>query len=312
VEHRFSKGYAFQFFYVMSNVMRAGGDSWFGSGYQGEQRPDQYLPGAVPANFHDRVRFLWYARDPTIPKHSFNANFIYDLPVGQGKPLLRNARGITNALAGGWQLAGYWQLNSSYITLSTNYFGPYNKTQTYGKKYPIQNCQSGVCYPGYLYWNGYIQANLVNRTDASGRCTGICGIPSNYVPFAQPFYPTPAQPVPNDPNAQYYETNTVFVPLANGTTQVLPYNPGPSVSAGALNPMQNQYILGPFHWNMTASLFKTVHLSERVLLRINVDFLNNVFNMPGTPNPNGTTGLIAMQNSYNSPRTMQLTGRVTF
>jgi hypothetical protein len=132
------------------------------------------------------------------------------------------------------------------------------------------------------------------------------------VPFAQPFYPTPAKPIPNDPNAQYYETNTAFVPLANGTTQVLPYNPGPSVSAGALNPMQNQYIPGPFHWNMTASLFKTVHVSERVLLRINADFLNNVFNMPGTPNPNGTTGLIPLQNSYNSPRTMQLTARVTF
>ena len=55
-----------------------------------------------------------------------------------------------------------------------------------------------------------------------------------------------------------------------------------------------------------------MHLSERVLLRINADFLNNVFNMPGTPNPSGTTGLIAMQNSYNSPRTLQLTGRLTF
>ena len=47
-------------------------------------------------------------------------------------------------------------------------------------------------------------------------------------------------------------------------------------------------------------------ITEKVMLRINADFLNNVFNMPGTPNPNGTTGLISMQNSYNSPRTMQL------
>ena len=82
--------------------------------------------------------------------------------------MLRNAKGLTNALVGGWQLAGFWQLNSSYTTLTTNYYGPYNNIQIYGKKYPIQNCQSGVCYPGYLYWNGYIQANLINRTDASG------------------------------------------------------------------------------------------------------------------------------------------------
>jgi hypothetical protein len=36
------------------------------------------------------------------------------------------------------------------------------------------------------------------------------------------------------------------------------------------------------------------------------------FNMPGTPNPSGTSGLISTQSSYNAPRTLQLTGRVTF
>jgi len=76
--------------------------------------------------------------------------------------------------------------------------------------------------------------------------------------------------------------------------------------------MQNQYFLGPFHWAMTASLFKTVHLTERVMLRINADFLNNVFNMPGTPNPSGISGLISTQGSSNAPRTLQLTGRLTF
>ena len=203
-------------------------------------------------------------------------------------------------------MAGYWQLNSSYFTLTATNWPPYNKIQVYGKQYPIQNCQSGVCYPGYLYWNGYIQANLINRTNAAGQCTGICGIPSSYVPQNQPLYPTPANGgSASDPNSPYYETNTAFIPLANGTTVQAPYAP-------ALNPLQNQSVLGPFHWNMTASLFKAVHLSERVTLRINADFLNNVFNMPGTPNPSGTTGLIAMQNSYNSPRTLQLTGRLTF
>ena len=306
VEHRYSKGYAFQFFYVMSNVLRAGGDSWFGNGYSGVQRPDQFLPGAVPTDLHDRIRLLWYARDNTVPQHSFNANFLVDLPFGKGQPLFRNASGWKNALVGGWQVAGYWQLNSSYFQLSTSYYGPFGNLQIYGKKYPIQNCQSGVCYNGFLDWNGYIQPNLINRTNAAGKCTGICGIPSNYTPFSQPFYPTPANGgSSSDPNAPYYETNTVFVPLSNGTTQVLAYNPG-------INPMQNQFVSGPFHWNMTASLFKSVRLSERVMVRINADFLNNVFNMPGTPNPSGTSGLISMQNSYNSPRTLQLTGRLTF
>jgi hypothetical protein len=293
-------------YYVMSNVMRAGGDSWFGNGYSGVQRPDQFLPGTVPDSLHDRIRLLWYARDPTIPKHAVNGNFLVDLPFGKGKLLGRNSGRGMNALIGGWQTAGSLTLNSSYTTVTTNFFGPYNHIQTYGTQYPIQNCTSGVCYNGYLYWNGYIQANLINRKNAAGQCTGICGIPSNYQPFAQPFYPTPANGgSSSDPNSQYYESNTVFVPLANGTTQALAYNPG-------LNPMQNQYFLGPFHWTMTASLFKTVHLTEKMLLRINADFLNNVFNMPGTPNPSGTSGLISTQGSANSPRTLQLTGRITF
>src|ERR1044071_10391823 len=35
-------------------------------------------------------------------------------------------------------------------------------------------------------------------------------------------------------------------------------------------------------WNMAASAFKTVASSERVFRRVKADFLNNVFNMPGT------------------------------
>ena len=62
---------------------------------------------------------------------------------------------------------------------------------------------------------------------------------------------------------------------------------------------------------MTASLFKTVHLTERVMLRINADFLNNVFNMPGTQTPGGD-GVILNRTSANSPRVLQLTMRLTW
>jgi hypothetical protein len=55
-----------------------------------------------------------------------------------------------------------------------------------------------------------------------------------------------------------------------------------------------------------------VILAEKVLLRLNADSLNNVFNMPETPNPSGLSCLILTQGSYNSPRTLQLTGRLTF
>jgi hypothetical protein len=38
--------------------------------------------------------------------HQFSANFLYELPFGQGKTLLGNAHGLANKLASGWQLNG--------------------------------------------------------------------------------------------------------------------------------------------------------------------------------------------------------------
>jgi hypothetical protein len=102
----------------------------------------------------------------------------------------------------------------------------------------------------------------------------------------------------------YYESNTVWVPLNNGTLQRTSWGGFPA-------PMQNQYILGPMLWNMSASAFKSVRLTERFLMRINVDFLNNVFNMPGTSTPGGD-GVATSRYSANSPRVLQLTARLSW
>jgi hypothetical protein len=64
-------------------------------------------------------------------------------------------------------------------------------------------------------------------------------------------------------------------------------------------------------WNMAASAFKTIPITERVFLRVNADFLNNVFNMPGTNLP-GADGVILNRTSANSPRVLQLTMRLTW
>lgn len=47
-------------------------------------------------------------------RHTFNVNYIYDLPVGQGRHFLRNAPGWLNAIVGGWG-------TSSIITWRTGY-----------------------------------------------------------------------------------------------------------------------------------------------------------------------------------------------
>ena len=107
---------------------------------------------------------------------------------------------------------------------------------------------------------------------------------------------------PTDPNYQYIGTNTVFVPLKNGTLQPVEYDTG-------LHPWRNQFQQGPMIWSMDASLFKVFPITERVRLRFNADFFN-VLNMPGMPMPGSSSGLISMRNSVNAPRQLQLTLRL--
>ena len=66
---------------------------------------------------------------------------------------------------------------------------PANPIEIYGYKYPIEDCTSGACFPGYLWWNGYIPANRINSMDAQGRPNGIMGVPANYKPAATPLIP---------------------------------------------------------------------------------------------------------------------------
>lgn len=303
MEHRYSKGFAYQIFYVMSNAMRVAGDGW----RDDILRPaNYYMPGSVPEDDKARNRLLFYRRDTGIPKHRVNWNFLVDLPFGRGKLIGRNAGRFVDTLIGGWQLAGNGSLISRYFALPTSYWGPQNPVEIYGKKYPIQDCRSGVCYDGYLYWNGYIPAHRINSTDPrTGLPNGVMGVPTDYKPFQTPIVPTPANGgTPGDPNAPFYESNNVVVPLSNGVQQRVGFDTG-------FHPLVNQYFLAPMLWNMAASAFKSIPITERVFLRMNVDFLNNVFNMPGTGVPGGD-GIITNRFSANAPRVLQLTMRLTW
>jgi hypothetical protein len=302
VQHRYSKGYAFQVFYVMSNALRAGGNGWVDDVLT---TPSLYLPGAVPTDQAARDRLLFYRRDTDIPKHRVNWNWIVDLPFGKGKPLGRNSHGVVNHLIGGWQIAGNGTLVSRYFALPTSMWGPLSNIQVYDKKYPIQDCRSGVCYDGYLYYNGYIPANRINSYDRNGKPNGVMGVPDSYRPFQAPLIPTPKDGgSASDPNFPFYESNTVFVPLKDGTLQRTSLDTN-------LHPMRSQYVLAPMVWSMNASAFKAFQLRESIFLRFNIDFFN-VFNMPGTRVPDSTSGIILNQFSQNSPRGLQLTGRLSW
>jgi hypothetical protein len=131
------------------------------------------------------------------------------------------------------------------------------------------------------------------------------GVPDRYRSFQTPIIPIPANGgTPSDPNFGFYDTNTVYVPLNNGTLQRTTLDTG-------LHPLTNQYFPAPMIWNMAGSLFKAFPITERVVLRVNADFLNNLFNMPGDTVPQ-SDGLLINRNSANPARVLQLTMRLTW
>jgi Carboxypeptidase regulatory-like domain len=307
LERRYSRGLAFQVFYNLHNVLA--------TSTQGEPgdatvvpEVNQFLPGTVPTDLKARNRFLNYQRDvggdSAFPKHKVGWNWIVDLPIGRGKRFAGNARGIVEKLFGGWQVAGLGALNSTYFTLPTSIYPTGLPVQTYGYQYPIQDCRSGSCRPGYLFWNGYIPAHQINSRDANGNPNGVMGVPADYKPAGQPLIPWPQKPDPNDPMYDFYGTNTVWVPLKNGTEQRTTFNDG-------LHPWRNQFVAGIWQWNLDAALFKSVKITERVIVRLNINFFN-ALNRPGNPNSIGSDGILSTRNSGQAARRMQATLRISW
>jgi hypothetical protein len=316
LERRYSKGMAFQLSYVVGNTFRAG-DQEGGGGYTSPVADlNQFLPGAVPSDYTERVRFLTYGRDPSSPKHRVRWNFVVDLPFGRGKTIGRSAHGVVDALIGGWQVASLGSLNSTYLGIDTSYWNVTGEpVHQYGYKYPIQDCRSGTCYPGYLWWNSYIPTNQINSHDGDGNPNGVMGVPADYKPAVTPLIPwgSTAMPAnaPADTNvADYWDTNTVWVKMKDGSAQRTDYDNG-------LHPWRNQYIPGPLQWNMDASLFKRFRIREGMDLRFNVDAFN-VFNHPNNYGGNGaqdyqyTAGILDTSGQSNLARQMQLSIRLTW
>ena len=301
IQRRFSNSLAFQAFYVHSQIHRVGGDGW-----RDDVNPaiSQFIPGSVPTDEKDFNRFMNYRRDITIPKHRLNFNWLVELPMGRGKPLFGNANRAANLILGGWQLAGNGEWYSRYFQLPTNNWGKLEQPVTYGKDIPVQDCRSGACFDGWLWYNGYVPANRVNSTTAAGAPNGVMGLPSNYSPGHQPIWPTPATPIPGDPNASLYETNNVIVRLNSGATQQVGMNNG-------LHPWRNQFLTAPWVFQLNSSLFKAFAITDRVAARLNVDFFN-LLNNPGLTLPDAVTGIVSNRFSQNPPRNLQVTMRFIF
>jgi hypothetical protein len=299
LQRRYSGGIGFQVFYQIVNAFKAAGHGWYEDSLV---RPvTSFLPGAVPEDREDRMKLLLYSRDTTIPKHEARWNFVADLPFGNGKMFGHNAKGILNQIIGGWQVTGMGRVRSNYFNLPTGIWPAGGKVEYYGHKYPIQDCRSGECRPGYLMWNGYIPAHQINTP------RGIQGVPADYKPAAQPLWPYPAdylsRNAQNDPNFGYYGSNTAFVTLNNGTRQEVEYAP--------LHPWINQPVASTRLWNMDASIGKTFPIGERMGFQVKADFFN-VFNTPGNEFAAGSDGIVSTFYGMNTPRQMQLSARFSW
>jgi len=328
LQHQYKKGYGYQIFYVLDNAFRAAGQGWETSYVM---PPFIFPPGSISAghldtwnNFHEADKLQNYQRDTTLPQHQVNWNWVVDLPFGRGKRFGGDAPKLLNGLIGGWQLSGDGTWYSRWVQPDGANWGAFNGFKTYGKQ-KVVNCTSGDCYNQFLWFNGYLDANVVNQQG------GISGVPSNYNSYEAPLIPKPANPQANDPLAPYYDSNTVcmniaarsYTTLASGDPcMVTGGTPGYTMTSATVyggwwesrnwNPYHYRQVLrGPNEWNMDASVFKVFPIGERFKLRLNLDAFN-VFNRPGINMPSSTSGLIDNTTSDNTARMMQLTLRLSF
>lgn len=333
----FHRGIAYQVYYVFAKTLRAGGDSVSGpQGVQVTEDPYANYPGAesavatmtspygtigpvsspppppasVPhwASYHALNKFEMYGPDPTIPYHHIQFNGVVDLPFGRNQRFFGNVNRFVDELIGGYQIVGNGSVASQAFAAPTSYYGPVAPLQVYKHKFPIMDCSSGTCYKEYLWFNGYLSPSVTQGAIGS-TCTTNCitGLPADYVPNEAP--------IDNTPGTKYFGDNEVQITAPNinsGKATDIAYDAGP-IKANAYG---HTFINGPFNFEADASIFKVFPIKESVSLRIDMDAFN-VFNVQGYNNP-GANGVEKVQpgvgqaTSYNSPRQIAITARLTF
>jgi Carboxypeptidase regulatory-like domain len=313
LERRYSKGVGFQLMYMFMNVNKAAAHGWYSD--SSVAPVSSFLPNTIPTDHDQRLRLLLYERDTTVPQHEVRWNWIADLPFGKGKHFGGNSNKFLDALVGGWQVSGLGRWRTNWFSLPTSIWPTDTPVQYYGQKYPIEDCRSGVCRPGYLMWNGYIPAHQINSVDPkTGKPNGVMGVPADYKPAGAPFYPYPAdyasRSATTDPNYGNYGNNFVFLPVTN---QAAPFriNLNGNTTGSPLHPWINQPILSTNLWTCDAAIFKSFTVKERIKLRVQADFFN-VFNTPGNSPSAGTDGIAPTWTNANGARVMQLSARFTF
>lgn len=336
----FHNGLAYQIYYAWSKAMRLGGNSsrdsqidpaanYLGTlGTKGTMTtpygpvgatylPPPARPAGVPSYYewHALNKYEQYMVDTGIPKQQIGFNGIIDLPFGRGKRYFGNVNKLLNEVIGGFQLAFDGSIVSQDFQVNGSNWGPTNPIHVYKHGMPITDCRSGVCHKAFEWFNGYIApTDIAGNECAAGLSTVVDGLSSNWVPSQSPIDTKCSAPVNGKAvTDKYFGQNEVNVILpGNPTPQPVTYSPGPY---GA-NPYSHTVLNGPMNWTADASLFKVFPITEQVNLRFNIDAFN-VFNVQGYQNPNTTDGVEqvggnGVSSSYNTPRQLQFSMRLTY
>lgn len=114
---RYSNGFQFDFNYTWSHSIDNGSATEAGAGEEGAAIQDIYNLSAFRGSSDFDIR------------HNFNANFMYALPFGKGKLLLRNSPGWVDQIVGGWQVSSVWRYSTPLpsavegdLAYNTNYW----------------------------------------------------------------------------------------------------------------------------------------------------------------------------------------------
>ena len=124
VRRGLSKGFAFDFNYTLSHSIDRGGGAESGRGAYGGLMLDPYNYTAFRGSSDFDVR------------HNINANFLYELPFGKGKPVLGDASTWMDELVGGWQVSTIVRYHSG---LPSSLF--------YGGIWPTNFSFGAIAYP---------------------------------------------------------------------------------------------------------------------------------------------------------------------
>ena len=213
--------------------------------------------------------------------HTFVISYLYELPFGKGKPFL-NRGGLLNELIGGWQVGGIQRYESGPPTS----FG----------------CSTGI--PG---WDNCVRFSLTGNPIMS--------------PAARSHKVNPlANGGTFDPNSTSYfngaATGATYGPAPNAAffDQNLPeYRGTGTYRFGNVPRVNSNARLDPY-FNEDFSLLKTFPIHENVGFTLKAEALNafnrHTFTAIDT-NPNSQTFGVPT-NLINGPRSLQLTGRITF